>query len=67
MSLEAPSRAFEAGECRLGEDGLAQRGDELAQQAPSAGAGQAAFGRGEPSSAPSSGSSRRIISRCAST
>jgi hypothetical protein len=63
MSPEAPSGAFEAGECRLWEDGLAQRGDELAQQSPTAGSGQAAAARGEFSSAPMSGSSKRIISR----
>ena len=63
MSLEALARAFEAGECRLWEDGLAQRGNELAQQTPPAGWGQAAAERGEFSSAPISGSSKRIISR----
>ena len=48
MSLEALARAFEAGECGLWEDGLAQCGEELAQQAPAAGSGQAACGRGDP-------------------
>jgi hypothetical protein len=62
MSPEAPSGAFEAGECGLWEDGLAQGGDELAQQAPAAGSGQAAAERGEASSASTSGSSKRIIS-----
>ena len=63
MSPEASSGAFEAGECRLREDGLAQGGEELAQQAPAAGSGQAAAERGEASSASTSGSSKRIISR----
>ena len=63
MSPEAPSGAFEAGACRLWEDGLAQGGEELARQAPAAGSGQAAAKRGEASSAPTSGSSKRIISR----
>jgi hypothetical protein len=63
MSPEAPSGAFEAGECRLWEDGLAQGGNELAQQAPAVGLGQAATKRGEASSASTSGSSKRIISR----
>ena len=63
MSPEAPSGAFEAGERRLREDSLAQGGEELAQQAPAAGSGQAAAKRGEASSASTSGSSKRIISR----
>ena len=63
MSLEALARVFEAGECRLREDGLAQGSEELAQQAPTAGLGQAAAERGEFSSAPISGSSKRMMSR----
>ena len=63
MSPEAPSGAFEAGECRLREDGVVQCGDALAQQSPAAGSGQAAAKRGEASSASTSGSSKRIISR----
>jgi hypothetical protein len=63
MSLQALARAFEAGECRLRKDGLAHRGDELAQHSPTAGSGQAAAERGEFSSAPISGSSKRSISR----
>jgi len=31
VSFEAPADAFEAGECWLRQDGLTQRGDELAQ------------------------------------
>ena len=67
MPFEAPARAFETGECRLREDSLAQRGEELAQPAPATGSGQTAAGRGESSSASTSGSSKRIISRWAST
>ena len=67
MSLAALSGAFEAGEGRLRKDGLAQGGDALAPQAPSVGSGQRVVGRGETASALLSGSSRRIISRWAST
>lgn len=68
MSPEAATGAFETGEGGLGEDGLTQGSEELAQQAPRAGAGQAAAaGRGESASAPTSGSSRRMISRWANT
>ena len=62
------NRKYSTGEGRLRNDGLEQCGDELAQQAPSTGSGQAASAqRGESSSSSMSGSSRRIIRRWAST
>ena len=63
MSSEGNARGSQAGEGRLREDGLQQRGDELAEQPPQPGTGQAAAERGESSSSSTSGSSKRIISR----
>ena len=48
----------------LRKDGLAQRGDELAEQAPAAGWGQAALAqRGESSSSSINGSSSKMVRR----
>lgn len=63
MSLETPAGASEAGDAGLRDNGLQQGGNELAEQAPGAGPGQAAAKRGESSSSSMSGSSKRIISR----
>ena len=59
--------ASQAGDCRLGDDGLDGCGDKLEQQTPGAGTGQAASAqRGESSNASTSGSSNKIIRRWAS-
>ena len=72
MSAQSLQATLEASEGRLGHDRLQQRSDELAQQAPGLRAGQAARAkpsaqRGECSSPSTSGSSRRMIKRWAST
>lgn len=64
VSSERSAMLPQAGECGLWKDGLEQRGDELAQQAPEAGPRQAACAeRGESSNASTSGSSSKIINR----
>jgi hypothetical protein len=63
MAPEAPASASEAGDGRLRMDGLEQCGEELTEQPPSAGRGQARAERGESSSSSTSGSSSRIINR----
>lgn len=64
MALQPCGGTAEAVDGRLGDDGLKQGGDELAQQPPQGRPGQAAAGkRGESSNASMSGSSRRMISR----
>ena len=64
MSLKVCRAALEAGDRGFGNDGLTNRGDELAQETPGGGPGQAAAAkRGESSNASTSGSSNRIISR----
>jgi len=72
MSAERGDAASKTWEGWLGHDRLDERGDELPQQAPGARAGQAArvrpsAERGESSSSSTSGSSRRMINRWAST
>lgn len=53
-------------EGRLWEDGLAQGGDELGEQTPAAGRGQAAIAqRGESPSSSINGSSSRMVRRWA--
>ncbi len=63
MSLEGVAAVSQAGEVGLRQDGLAQGGDELAQEPPQLGSGQAAAERGESPSSSISGSSKRIIKR----
>ncbi len=64
MSVELGFAVADALDARLREDGLAQRGDELAQQAPATGLGQAAAAqRGESSSSSMNGSSSRMTRR----
>ena len=70
MSAQRCPASPQASDGRLGHDRLENRGDELAQQSPSRGAGQAASGkssaqRGESSSSSTSGSSRRMTKRWA--
>lgn len=66
VSSQGVSGAPEAGEARLWNDGVEERSDELARQAPEAGTGQAAVAqRGESSSSSMMGSSKRIIKRWA--
>ena len=66
MSFEPVARAAQIGEGWLRGDGLPQGGGELAEQSPAAGRCQAAAaGRGESPSSSTSGSSSRIIKRCA--
>jgi|HubBroStandDraft_1064217.scaffolds.fasta_scaffold64040_2 hypothetical protein len=72
MTVQSRQAVSQAGDGRLGHDRLQQRGDELAQQAPSLRPGQAARGklsaqRGESPSPSTSGSSRRMIKRWAKT
>jgi len=63
MSHERIVRGSQSINGRLREDGLQQRSQELAEQPPAAGSGQAATERGESSNSSISGSSKRIISR----
>lgn len=68
VPLERLLALAQAGEVWVWHDGLEQGGEELAQQAPRAGSGQAAVAeRGESSSASINGSSNRMTNRCAST
>ena len=62
MASEGDVALPDAGQRRLRDDGLQQRGNELAQEAPGAGPGQAAAAkRGEASSSSMRGSSSKII------
>ncbi len=63
MSYEGALRGSQSTDGRLREDGLPQCRQELAEQPPAAGSGQAAAERGESSNSSISGSSKRIISR----
>ena len=66
MTGELGSVLSQKGEIRRRRDRVQESGDELAQQAPYAGPGQAAIAqRGETSNASVSGSSNRMASRCA--
>ena len=68
VSSERVAQAAQSGEAGLGNDGLADGGDELAGKTPEAGTGQAAIAeRGESSSSSMMGSSRRIKRRWAKT
>jgi hypothetical protein len=62
------TKTFQARERRLRNDGLNERSRQLLKYAPGARPGQATRAqRGESSSASTSGSSNRIISKCANT
>ena len=64
MSGEICFAGSDGVEGRLRKDGLAQCGDELAEEAPAAGWGQAAIAqRGESSSSSIDGSSSKIVRR----
>ena len=64
IALQGHAALPQAGERRLGYDGLKESGNELAHQPPEAGPRQAACAeRGESSSASTSGSSSKIIKR----
>ena len=72
MTVQSRQAVSQASEGRFGHDRLQQGSDELAQQAPSLRPRQAARGkrsaeRGESSTPSTSGSSRRMIRRWAST
>ena len=72
MSAHRLQAALQASEGGLGHDRLHERSDELAQQAPGLRAGQAARAkpsaqRGESSMPSTSGSSKRMTRRWAST
>ena len=62
MSSQDAGALLQSGDCRLGNDGLEQSCDELKEQAPEGGTGQAAAAQcGESSNASTSGSSSRMI------
>lgn len=66
MAGEFQSGRSQTVDGRLRDDCLQNRGEQLAQHAPSARPGQAVIAqRGESSSSSTSGSSKRMISRCA--
>jgi hypothetical protein len=64
MPLQHCRTSLEAGDCRLGDDGLEKGCDELAQETPDGRPRQAAASkRGESSNASMSGSSKRMTKR----
>jgi hypothetical protein len=64
MSSEARLTSPQAIDRRLREDGLEEDGDELVEETPGCGSGQAAAAkRGESSNSSMSGSSRRMMRR----
>jgi hypothetical protein len=66
MSSQFEPSLAQIGDGRLGNDGLEECGGKLEQQSPSARTRQAAIAeRGESSNASTSGSSNKIIRRCA--